>query len=138
MDQEVTERKLYLNPDLNRRHLMKIAGVDKNRFAAMMKQFANTNFSGYINAKRLEHAVHMMAENPEYTMKFISETCGFNSQSTFFRVFKGKYGVTPLEYGQNDNPQEAVDKQSDIIPNSPFGQNENTSRENTIRFFDAN
>lgn len=100
MDQKVTEQKLFLNADINRRNLMRIAGVDKNRFALMMRNCANTNFAGYINSKRMEYALQLLKEHPEYTMKNIAETCGFSSQSTFFRVFKSIYGVTPTEFSQ--------------------------------------
>ena len=134
MDREVKEKRLYLDGNLNRRQLMRIAGVDKNRFAAMMRQFAGTNFAGYINAKRMEYAKQLISEHPEYTMKTVGELCGFNSQSTFFRVFKSVYGITPIELSQTGKSRERADNQTDsVVSKSPSGQNDN-SKELVIRF----
>ena len=134
MDQEVTEKKLYLKADLNRRKLMRIAGVDKNRFAMMMRKYAKTNFSGYINSKRMEYATQLITEHPEYTMKQVAEMCGFNSQSTFFRVFKSVFGITPIELSQNNKTSESTKNQEVIsFPKSQSGQN-GTPREQMIKF----
>ena len=134
MDKEVTEKKLYLDGNLNRRKLMRIAGVDKNRFGMMMRKYAKTNFSGYINSKRMQYAAQLITEHPEYTMKQVAETCGFNSQSTFFRVFKSVFGITPIELSQNNKAGESVKSQEVIsFPKSQGGQN-STPREQMIKF----
>lgn len=114
---------------------MSIAGVDKNRFAVMIRQFTGTNFSGYINAKRMEYAKQLIAEHPEYTMKMVAEECGFNSQSTFFRVFKSVYGITPIELSQTNivNNVSADNKLDKILSKSHNGQNDNP-KEQLIRF----
>ena len=135
MDKEVTEKHLYLDGDIDRKMLMSIAGVDKNRFAVMIRQFTGTNFSGYINAKRMEYAKQLIAEHPEYTMKMVAEKCGFNSQSTFFRVFKSVYGITPIELSQTNivNNVSADNKLDKILSKSHNGQNDNP-KEQLIRF----
>ena len=135
MDQVVTEQKLFLNADINRRNLMRLAGVDKNRFALMMRNCANTNFAGYINSKRMEYALQLIKEHPDYTMKNIAETCGFSSQSTFFRVFKSIYGVTPTEFSQTGllPKKEAELPFGGEVLKSQKGQNSNTEK-GTIDF----
>ena len=145
LDAIVMERKLFLDPDMNRETLMRIAGVDKNKLATMLKQYAGTNFAGYINTKRMEYALRLIKENPDYsTMKELAEACGYTSQSTFFRVFKAHYGITPAEFIQNETQQdkEVTAKSSvvsksqpdnlivfasddDLAPNELDGQNEN-------------
>jgi len=100
MDEAVTDGKLFLNADMNREQLMRIAGVDKNKLAMLLRQYAGTNFSGYINSKRMEYAAKQLTEHPDQTMKDIAAACGFSSLSTFFRVFKSVYGSTPTEYIQ--------------------------------------
>jgi len=135
MDQAVTERKLFLDADINRHQLMSLAGVDKNRFALMMRNCAHTNLAGYINAKRMEYALQFIKEHPDYTMKNIAEACGFSSQSTFFRVFKSFYGITPTELIQTGflPKEEAELPFEDELPKSHYGQNENFGG-NTISF----
>ena len=135
MDQAVTERKLFLDADINRHQLMSLAGVDKNRFALMMRNCAHTNLAGYINAKRMEYALQLIKEHPDYTMKNIAEACGFSSQSTFFRVFKSFYGITPTELIQTDflPKEEAELPLEDMFAKSPDGQN-NTNESKTISF----
>ena len=135
MDREVTEKRLYLNAEIDRKQLMTIAKVDKNRFAVLIRQFAGTNFSGYINAKRLEYAKQLISEHPEYTMKTVAKMCGFNSQSTFFRVFKSVYGTTPIELSQMSIESSKIPDNQGVseLSKSQSGQNGNNGQQ-LIRF----
>ena len=46
----------------------------------------------------MEHAISLMKKHPEYTLMAIAEECGINNASTFIRVFRNTYGMTPKEY----------------------------------------
>jgi transcriptional regulator GlxA family with amidase domain len=47
---------------------------------------------------RLNHAIQLLNEHPNYTMKAIAEDSGFNSMPTFNNLFKKKTGMTPFEF----------------------------------------
>jgi AraC-like DNA-binding protein len=59
------------------------------------------NVTGYVNTKRMEYAVILMRQHPEYTMGAIAEACGIKSPATFIRNFRNVYGMTPSEFRQN-------------------------------------
>ncbi len=101
MDREVMQNMLFLNPDFGRDDLMRLMGVDKNVVSAILNSCAGTNVIGYINAKRMEHAVVLMKEHPEYAISAIAEECGIKSQATFIRNFRNAYGMTPSEFRRN-------------------------------------
>jgi AraC-like DNA-binding protein len=42
-----------------------------------------------------------MAENPQVSLEEVAVNSGFNSTSTFRRVFTKKHGVTPSVYRQS-------------------------------------
>lgn len=47
---------------------------------------------------RLNHAIHLLKEHPEYTLRAIAEASGINSIPTFHSLFKNKTGMTPSEF----------------------------------------
>ena len=98
LDKMITMRQLYCEADLNRDKLVQLSGIDKNRLAKLVSTYANNNLAGYINSKRMEHAISLMKKHPEYTLMAIAEECGINNASTFIRVFRNTYGMTPKEY----------------------------------------
>ena len=51
-----------------------------------------------VNNLRLNHAIQLLNEHPNYTMKAIAEDSGFNSMPTFNNLFKKKTGMTPFEF----------------------------------------
>ncbi|MFC5528675.1 helix-turn-helix domain-containing protein [Cohnella yongneupensis] len=51
----------------------------------------------YINEVRLRHARDFL-ETKSFTIKEIMELVGYLNESTFFKLFKKRYGVTPKEY----------------------------------------
>lgn len=94
----VAREKLYLDPTLSREKLMKRIHVNKNRFGKILKQHAGTNAATYINNKRLEYACKLLYESPQYTITAIGELCGIPNPSTFNRLFRCKFGMSPSEF----------------------------------------
>lgn len=97
MDARVTRDRLFLKPGLGRDDLMRLIGVDKNRFGKMMSKYAS-NASVYINAKRVEFGARLLLEHPEYTIATVAFECGMSNTVTFNRTFKEMYNMTPSEY----------------------------------------
>ncbi len=102
MDSQVTRDKLFLKPDLSREDLMRLIGVDKNRFGRMISNFSEaSNASVYINTKRVEYGALLIKQHPDYTIASIAEACGLQNTVTFNRAFRRVFGVTPSEYRAN-------------------------------------
>ena len=98
LDYIIKRDKMYLSPDLSREELTKIVRMNNTRFAKMIKENTDTNLNGYINNLRLNYAIHLMKEQPDYTLRAIAESSGINSMPTFHQLFKGRTGMTPSEF----------------------------------------
>ena len=99
MDTQVTRDRLFLKPGLGREDLMRLIGVDKNRFGKMMGKYSDaSNTSVYINQKRVEYGAKLLLEQPDYTIATVASECGMSNTVTFNRIFKETYNMTPSEY----------------------------------------
>lgn len=98
VDKRIMKERLFANPDFSRDDLMRLLGVDKNALSGIIQRQTGTNVPGYVNNKRMEYAITLIKEHPEYTLGAISEACGIKSPATFIRNFKNAYGMTPSEF----------------------------------------
>ena len=98
LDYIIKRDKMYLSPDLSREELTRIVRMNNTRFAKMIKENTDTNLNGYINNLRPNYAIHLMKEQPDYTLRAIAESSGINSMPTFHQLFKGRTGMTPSEF----------------------------------------
>jgi Transcriptional regulator containing an amidase domain and an AraC-type DNA-binding HTH domain len=104
MDKKVTSERLFLKPGLGREDLMRLIGVDKNRFGKMISKYSDaSNTSVYINIKRAEYGAQLLLEHPEYTIATVASECGMSNTVTFNRTFKEIYNMTPSEYREKMN-----------------------------------
>lgn len=94
-DWQVKEQKLYLNYQLGRDDYAKLMGVDRNRFAAILKKFTSNNLSTYLNNLRLEYSIALFREHPDWSINKVAEESALPRISTFYRLFKEKYGISP-------------------------------------------
>ena len=99
MDKQVTRDQLFLKPDFGRDDLMRLIGVDKNRFGKMIKKYSDvSNASVYVSVKRVEYGAKLLLEHPEYTISTIANECGMGNTVSFNRTFKAVFGITPSKY----------------------------------------
>ena len=68
----------------------------------VLKKEYGCSFSEYVSKKRMAVAT-MMLKHTDMPVCEIASAVGFESDNYFFRVFKKKYGVTPIEYRTKKN-----------------------------------
>ena len=75
----------------------KRAGFSKYHFSRLFKYFTNVSFYKYVNRKRISYAENLLI-NPELTVTEVSSLSGFDSLSSFIRMFKIIKGCTPTDF----------------------------------------
>ena len=87
----------HCTEDITLDEISKIAGFSKYHFTRLFKQFTNNTFYKYLNQKRIELALTLLA-NPNISVTETAMQSGFANPSTFIRVFKAEKGCTPTEF----------------------------------------
>lgn len=77
--------------------LADLAGFSKFHFARLFKQFAGMSCYEYLTQKRVAHAEQLLIQ-PDLSITEVAMHSGFNSLSTFNRIFKASKNCTPSEY----------------------------------------
>lgn len=72
-------------------------GVNKFALSKVFSGVFHTNFNQYLNEIRLNYASSLL-ENTDMSITDIYLEAGFESQRTFNRAFRQRYGRTPSEY----------------------------------------
>ena len=96
----IISKKKYLESDLTLKMLADSLKIDQTNITDAIVSSEHLNFKDFINSVRLNEMIINM-NHPIYidkTIYGIAQDFGFNSESTFHRVFKKKYKLTPKEY----------------------------------------
>ncbi|WP_103068527.1 helix-turn-helix domain-containing protein [Aquimarina sediminis] len=94
------EEKIHLKSDLNLSHLSQKLQISSRQLSAFLNDVLNTNFYEKVNFHRVEEAKNILVTDKvlQYKITAIGELCGFNSKSSFYRIFKKSTGYSPSEY----------------------------------------
>ncbi len=96
----LNEEHIYLNTDLNISYVARRIGTNRSYLSDYFNHNCNSSFIDYINNRRLCHAEELMKFDSKMSIDAISQSSGFNSQSTFRRAFIKKHGITPSQFRQ--------------------------------------
>lgn len=77
--------------------LANMIGFSKFHFSRLFQQYTNFSFVSYVNYRRLKAAEELLMQ-PELTVTDVAIQSGFNSISTFNRLFQREKNCTPSEY----------------------------------------
>lgn len=94
------ESKPYLDPTLSLTSLSTQLNVNPNHLSQVLNESFNQNFYNFINRYRVEESKRLLLDKAfaHYSILAIAEEAGFNSKSTFNRVFRDVVGIPPSEY----------------------------------------
>lgn len=97
MNHEVQARRLYLNPNFSRKDLMAEFKISANKFSMLFKEFGACTFSQYIQNCRLDYAVKLMRDNPQWNFDAIAREAQM-SNGAFYSHFKRRFGMSPSDF----------------------------------------
>ena len=99
LEDAMDKQHLYLDKGITRADILDLLGISKNRLGKMFQDIGgDLSLPSYINGKRLNHALGVIAEHPEYTVNEIADASGFSNTRNFHLLFKKRFGITPLQY----------------------------------------
>jgi len=85
------------DPSLNVNTLAENYHMHRGSFSRSFHKSFDMTVSDYIVMVRLKNAIDMLS-NTDFSIREISEECGFHSANYFAKVFFAKVGITPKEY----------------------------------------
>ena len=92
--------KPYLNPHFSIKDIATETGYTVHEISMALNDGIKQNFFDFVNGYRVE-AVKIKLIGDEansLTLHSLAEECGFNSKTSFYRIFKKVTGTTPMEY----------------------------------------
>ncbi|QZT36764.1 helix-turn-helix domain-containing protein [Halosquirtibacter xylanolyticus] len=107
--QALKDNVWYLDRNLNKHLFAKHLHISMSHLSVVLRDGLKTNFNDLINGYRIEEVKKRLKDPTykDYTLLGIAEDCGFNSKTSFYRIFKKYTGVTPTEYIQNNDIRES-------------------------------
>lgn len=95
----------YLNPRLSLQDLAEATSLPTHTISQVVNELLEINVQAFINAYRVEAAKGHMADPKQAhkTLLALAFESGFNSKTSFNRVFKNHTGLTPTQYRSSLN-----------------------------------
>ena len=96
----VLQNRYYEDPELTLGSLAEKLGMQAHELSRMLNTVLKKSFNDFINEYRVKDVIRKM-QDPAFaniTLLGMAYDSGFNSQSTFHRIFKEITGKTPAEY----------------------------------------
>lgn len=98
LNQLMLQEHLHKNADLTLPVVAKRLGITTQALSQLLNDNIKKSFSLYMNEFRVNEAKLLLLDTKAMKMDDIATTCGFNSQSTFYAVFKKQTGTTPAKF----------------------------------------
>lgn len=94
--------RVFLNPTLSIQELSRKLNIPQQEVSQVINASFQKKFRDLINEYRIEEVKSMLMRDDIEHMSIlgIALDCGFNSEATFYRIFKKNTGISPKEYIQ--------------------------------------
>lgn len=100
----IEKKRLFLNPELTQKELITHLGTNKKYLYEAISQNSGENFKSLLNRLRVNEAKIIIREKVRNgQIELLGDVylhAGFNSQASYYRLFKEFTGLTPKEYAK--------------------------------------
>lgn len=99
LDELMRSKKLYRDSNIGRERLAEMISTNRTYLTQIISDNTGKSLSQYLNSYRIADALATLSDvNDETPLKAISSDNGFNSLTTFYKVFRDEVGMTPAKY----------------------------------------
>ena len=102
IEQLLLVERAYLVPTLKISDVARQIGSNRTYVSNWFNRNRQSTFFSYVNQLRIKHACELL-NTTDIPLEAIAQESGFNSKSSFYRIFKNLKSCTPNEY--RDNPE---------------------------------
>lgn len=97
------KKKPWINPEYTLEQLARDVNSNTQYVSAAINIYTKNNFKTYINEFRVQAFINTVGDikSKKTSIKEVYLNVGFNSQSTFNRVFKQSQNISPTDFVQN-------------------------------------
>lgn len=102
------ENLMFLLNDINENYryytsemAVKIMNMNSSYFSRFFHNMIGISFAKYLNCVKVEKAVELIHEHPDYPITMISDMCGFQTIRNFNRIFKEFTSYSPTQIPDN-------------------------------------
>ena len=95
LEQLMNKQQLYLRHDLKISDVALLLGSNRTYIQRSIMELSGESFTKYINRKRIEYAIELQKNHPEYNIETIATQSGYTHLGTFYRNYKIVTGKTP-------------------------------------------
>ena len=99
--------------DLTQQEVADYAGFSYYHFSRLFREYTSTSFSEYLARQRINRAVQQLGTGTD-SITEIAYRAGFQSISTFNRVFRAYMNCSPREYRNNYSSPEEIERQKPL------------------------
>jgi AraC-like DNA-binding protein len=98
--QYLEDKKPYLNPDYSLQMMVDDLNISRQKLSYLINSGQQKNFYKFINEFRIRDVKEKLLDPGfnHYSVLGIGLDCGFNSKTSFNRIFKEETGITPSEF----------------------------------------
>ena len=104
LENTMKTEKLFLQANLNLQELSENVKIPQHHITQTLNIYKRQNFYDYVNAYRVKAFINKLqnGDADNFTLLGIAFDCGFNSKSSFNRVFKNITGQSPSDFKKNN------------------------------------
>ena len=88
---------VYTDAECNHETLAQLLGTNRTYLYDALHECADTTPSDFINRYRIRHAALLLATTDD-PVALVAELCGITNRSTFARLFRDHFSMSPTEY----------------------------------------
>lgn len=96
----IEKDKVHLDPKLSLQELSRMLEVNENILSNTINAHYDKNFRSFINELRVKEVENRLLNKGSRNLSLLglASECGFNSEASFYRIFKKTTGLTPKQF----------------------------------------
>ena len=99
LEKLMQEDAVYKENFLTKERVADLLGTNRTYLSQVINEQTQQNFTQYINNYRINEAIRLLSDpETDLPLKAVAAEVGFNSMSTFYKIFQNTVGVPPKQY----------------------------------------